>query len=96
MDKKDNKRDCKSYKEEEFESIDEMDYCFDEKKDCFTDIMEEVYDRAFEKGSKEGYEKAQKQLLEFMKKNKCCIKCCKGNSRKRTCCKRRCCKRNCC
>lgn len=54
-----------------------------EKKICITKIVEEAYKAGFEKGKakgikkgcKVGHEMAVKQLLKFMKKNRCCIRC---------------------
>jgi flagellar biosynthesis/type III secretory pathway protein FliH len=80
MGNKYNKREEKCHHEDEFEcmdEIDEMDCCSDEKKDYFIDMIEEIYKEGFERGCKQGYKKAIKEVLEFMKKNKCCIKCSK-------------------
>jgi flagellar biosynthesis/type III secretory pathway protein FliH len=66
--------------------IDEKDECFinNMKKDeCFINNMkkddnedcEELFKEGFIEGFKEGYEKAKREVLVYMKKNKCCIKC---------------------
>ncbi|WP_297425256.1 hypothetical protein [Clostridium sp.] len=75
----------KCFDEDKFESIEEIDCCFDEDKGCFTDMLEEVYNegyekgkcKGFEKGCRKGYEKAVKEFLCYMKKNRCCLKCCR-------------------
>jgi len=56
--------------------INEADECFinnvekNDNKDC-----EEVFKEGFKEGFTEGYEKAIQEILVYMKKNKCCIKC---------------------
>jgi len=93
MDNECNKREQKCDNEDEFEfefeCMDEMDSCSDEKKDYFIDIIEKIYNEGFERGCKEGYKKAEVEVLKYMKKKKCCkrrIKCCK---RRIKCCNHR-------
>lgn len=68
------------FDEDKFESIEEVDCCFDDNKGDFTEMMEEIYKEGYEKGCKEGYEKAVKEFLSYMKKNNCYIKCCRCHS----------------
>ena len=48
--------------------MDEMDCCSDEKKDYLIDIIEKIYNEGFERGCKEGYKKAEVEVLKYMKK----------------------------
>lgn len=58
-------------------------------------MMEKVFKEGFEKGKyegykkgcRDGYERAKRQLIEYMKKNKCCFKCRKSHH-KHHCCKK--------
>ena len=71
-------------------NIDEADECFinnmvnTDNEDC-----EEMYQEGF----KDGYDKAKQEVLVYMIKNKCCIKCKKRSVSKNKCCTK--CKRNC-
>ena len=90
----------------EYESIDNKDFDFDEcfindvgcndNEDC-DEVYKEGFYEGFYEGFKNGYEKAKKEVLIYMKKNKCCIKCkckCKlRNSNKNKCFKK--CKHGC-
>jgi len=70
--------------------IDETDKCFinnmkkDDNEDCG-----ELFKEGFIEGFKEGYEKAKQEVLVYMKKNKCCIKC-KAKSKVRSINKNKC------
>lgn len=61
---------------DEVDEVDEADESFinnmkkDDDEDC-----EELFKEGFIEGFKEGYEKAKREILIYMKKNKCCIKC---------------------
>ena len=75
---------CGSIKKEKYNFDFEFD--IDESNECFIKDMEntnseeceeweEVYEEGFKEGFKEGYEKAKREVIVYMKKNKCCIKC---------------------
>ena len=61
----------------------DFEFDIDEASECFIKDMdstnseewEEVYEEGFKDGFKEGYEKAKQEVVVYMKKNKCCIKC---------------------
>ena len=89
MNNKNSGRKFKSCYEDECGSIEKENYNFDfefdidEANECFIKDMEnsnseeceEVYEEGFKEGFKEGYEKAKQEVVVYMKKNKCCIKC---------------------
>jgi len=51
----------------------------DKADECFIDSMEnadnEDCGEVYKEGFKDGYEKAKLEVLVYMKKNKCCIRC---------------------
>ena len=66
--------------------IDEADECFingmgniENEDECFTNGMGNIENEdckeVYQKGFKDGYEKAKQEVLVYMKKNKCFIKC---------------------
>ena len=89
MSNKDSGRKFKSCDEDESGGIKKENYNFDfefdidEANECFIRDMEntnseeceEVYEDGFKDGFKEGYEKAKQEVVVYMKKNKCCLKC---------------------
>ena len=96
MDYKNSGRKFKSYDEDECGSIKKENYNLDfefdidEANECFIKDMEnsnsEECEELYEEGFKEGYEKAKQEVVVYMKKNKCCIKCkpkCKQKSIKK-------------
>ena len=100
----DQKEDCDYGKKEDYdfggnedcEVYGKDDYEYGKKEDCCREMMEEAFkegfekgkEKGFEKGCKVGYEKAKYQLFEYMKKNKCCLKCRKRHCRKTCSCKK--------
>ena len=85
MDNKNNESEFMGCYEYEYESIKDenldCDYeCdFDEADEYFTNELENIrkegYEKGYKNGYKDGYEKAKQEILDYMKKNKCCIKC---------------------
>lgn len=57
----------------------DIEFDIDKADECFINDMEnsdnEDCNEAYQEGFKDGYEKAKQEVLLYMKKNKCCIKC---------------------
>ena len=57
----------------------DFEFDIDEANECFIKDMEntnsEECEEVYEEGFKDGYEKAKQEVVAYMKKNKCCIKC---------------------
>lgn len=68
---------CKSTKDKSCDY--EFEFDIDETDECFTNELKNTqnkdYEEVYGEGCKDGYEKALLELLYYMKKNKCCIKC---------------------
>ena len=67
----------------------ELEFDMDAANECFIKDMEKINyedgedsEAVYQEGFKDGYEKAIEEVLVYMKKNKCCIKCkCKSKVR---------------
>jgi hypothetical protein len=68
---------CGSIEDENYDF--DFDFDFDEIDQCLTNELEDIdnegYEKAYQDGCKDGYEKAKQEVLYYMKKNKFCIKC---------------------
>ena len=81
----------------EFDIDDAAKFFINDVEKIDDEDCEEVYKDGFKDGFKEGYEKAKQEILVYMKKNKCCIKC-KDECKVRSINKNKCfmkCKRSC-
>lgn len=99
MNNKNSGRKCMNCYEDEYGSMTNNNYNFDfdidmdEEDECFTeeDFMNDMANtcsedmvKIYKEGFKAGYEKARQEVLVYMKKNKCCIKCKHHCKRRRT------------
>ena len=79
---------CRSIKDKNCDFDLNLDFEFDinETDEYFTNELENIhnednedneesYQEGYQDGYKDGYEKAKQEVLDYMKKNKCCIKC---------------------
>lgn len=90
---------CGNMKDKNYDFNINLDFDLDlnETDECVTSELENLHnddcEEVYQDGYKEGYGKALQEILHYMKKNKCCIKCKRrDNSKNKRCAK---CRHNC-